>query len=128
MRSPEPNLVDRLLIEGLVDWLDAGWVYSEAMKDGIAPEGVRTWGLGAIAELLFRDLAVAGDVDDDGFHAWSTETAEAFARIALGWLAFAPGEIRPGDVFWLRATPAGKERGRLALEQVGPDGWGDGDV
>ena len=128
MASREPSLIDRLLIEGLVDWLDASWIYSGALKGGVDPHDARACSLGAIAELMFGGLAVAGDVDRDGFHPWPMATTEAFSKIALGWLALGPGEARPGDIFWLSTTPLGDERGRLALEQVGPDGWGDGDV
>ncbi len=72
--------------------------------------------LGAVAELLFRGLAEAGDVTPEGFVPWGTSPAVSFERILSELDRIPPGEERPGDVFWLNLHASGEERGRTARD------------
>lgn len=119
MPKSEDPLVDRLLVEGLVDWLDPAWIASQARDAGVSlDEDVRAMTLGAVAVMLFGGLAVAGDVTENGFEPWKVPPAEAMARIAAG-LSFIPvGTERPGDVFWLSTTASGEAQGRQVREAM----------
>lgn len=123
MTKAEPPLIDRLLVEGLVDWLDPGWISGEAHDSGIVSDGdFRTMTVGAAAELLLGGLAVAGDVTEQGFEAWPTGPEQSLARIT-DWIVANPmEEWRPGEGFWLNSTVAGETRGKQA-----PDFWGSDD-
>ena len=81
----EFSVVDRLLVEGLVDWLDPGWVRTEASDSGVhLDEDLRAMTLGAIAALLLGGPAEAGDIKDEGFVAWDCGPGADLERIARG--------------------------------------------
>ncbi len=122
MTKAEPPLIDRLLVEGLVDWLDPGWISGEAYDCGIVSDGdFRTMTVGAAAELLLGGLAVAGDVTEQGFEAWPTGPEQSLARIT-DWIVANPmEEWRPGEGFWLNITVAGETRGKQVPPFLGSD-------
>lgn len=121
MRSSELPLIDRLLIEGLADWLDPGWIVGEACDSGIRNDGdFLTMTTGVAAVMLMDELAEAGDVErTGGFVPWQAEPAVSIARIHTGLSRIPVAEWRPGDVTWLSSTAAGDERGRRASDLVG---------
>ncbi|MBX9245518.1 hypothetical protein ICW40_11965 [Actinotalea ferrariae] len=116
MATVDAGLIERLLVEGAVDWLAASWIYSETSQAGPArPEDRRVMAIGAVAYLMYRGLAVPGDVTREGFSRWGSSTNESFERILREWHAIPFGEERPGDVVWLDLTDEGAALAREAI-------------
>lgn len=112
-RTPREDV----LVGGLDDWADAGWVYGSTRLAGITDsEQRRVLAIGLIAELLVEGLMVPGDVDDGGHHPWPHSTGDAIERIAREWLTEWPDKIpTPGAIVWLANTSGGDEIARRVL-------------
>jgi hypothetical protein len=110
-------LREDVLVGGLDDWADAGWVYQSTHLAGITdPLQRRTLSIGLIAELLVEELMIAGDVDERGHHPWPHSPGDAIAQITRTWLAEWPDNIpRPGAIVWLANTETGNRVGRAVL-------------
>lgn len=112
-RAPQEDV----LVGGLDDWADAGWVYQSTSLAGITDSiQRRTLAIGLIAELLVEGLMLAGDVDEHGHHPWPHSVGDAIERITRTWLTEWPDEIpTPGAIAWLANTEAGNRAGREVL-------------
>ena len=112
-RSPKEDL----LVEGLADWVDAGWALGSTDLAGVADLSVRrALAIGIIAEVIVEGLMVPGDADEQGHHPWPHSAGEAVERIVREWLAEWPDDVpTPGAVVWLANTVAGDEIGRRVL-------------
>ena len=117
-RTPKEDV----LVEGLSDWADAGWVLGSTDIAGISDISVRrTLAIGIIAELVTEGLMVPGDADEQGHHPWPHSAGDAIERIVREWLADWPNEIpTPGAIVWLANTAKGDEIGRRVLERETP--------
>ncbi|HWJ67117.1 MAG TPA: hypothetical protein VNT31_10595 [Nocardioides sp.] len=105
------QLLTDLLEELSVDWCDVGWAYGLGVDRGLSGAPARDTGLGAIRLGLLDELFVAGDVDFEGFTAWTEQGVAAAERIRALWLA--QGSMNPDgpNIAWLAIT----DRGRAAL-------------
>ena len=112
-RTPKEDL----LVEGLADWVDAGWALGCTDLAGVADLSVRrALAIGIIAEVIVEGLMVPGDADEQGHHPWPHSAGEAVERIVREWLAEWPDDVpTPGAVVWLANTVAGDEIGRRVL-------------
>lgn len=115
------NIKDELLIEGLDDWIDATWTYSEVRSyHPAAPDVLRQLSIGIIAELLSGGLMVAGDMVTQGeygiFRAWDLSPGDSIVRITNAWVEESPYE-KPDSysIVWLENTDLGKALGEAAL-------------
>ena len=109
-----------LLVGGLADWADAGWVAQSVLLTGDWPASVlRDSTLSLIAEVLDEGLMVPGDLDDDGRHVpWVGGPARWMDRISRVWFEEWGDDLpTPGAVVWLANTPAGDEIARAALDR-----------
>ncbi|MCX7522900.1 hypothetical protein OSC27_11505 [Microbacterium sp. STN6] len=115
------TVVEELLVGMLIDWASLGWVESHAVGLGIASrEDGRTMSLGIITEFLYRDLAVAGGLEDDGrFYSWQATADDTMARIVREWfevgLDWRTNDFR--DTIWFSSTEAGDAIARAVLER-----------
>jgi len=114
-RTPKEDL----LVGGLDDWADAGWVYGSTRLAGITDQSNRrALAIGLVAEVIVQGLMIPGDVDDTGHHPWPHSTGDAIERIAREWLNDWPDEVpAPGAIVWLANTPAGDELAREVLSR-----------
>jgi len=123
----EMTLIEELLTDGGLDWVPLDNVYGIASRASSDPIDRRAIALGLVADLLHRDLMVAGVPmsGPGGFSDWNASPAESFQRIASYWVSFA--DPRPAGVplgsesdtpdpffFWLRLT----DRGRALAEEI----------
>lgn len=114
--------IDDLLVGGLDDWADIGWVAQFARLSGVG-EGasLRHRTLATVAEVLTKGLMVAGDVVAGEFRPWQLSTADAIARISRSWIEEWGAHVpTPGAIAWLSNTQAGDDVARavLAREKV----------
>jgi hypothetical protein len=102
-----------VLWESLNDCVSPSHVWAYAGETGVVDPADRcAMALGMVIELLSRDLMIAGDVGD-AFYPWECSTAESIERICREWLTgFAGRSPDPGDIFWLKCTPAGEALAR----------------
>ncbi|MCS0499779.1 hypothetical protein [Protaetiibacter mangrovi] len=114
MSDTTRTVVEELLIEGLVDWVDPSWVYSTVSeRTPLASfDDRRIHTMGVIVELLSAGLMVPGDVDELGvFRPWDVGAGDAVERIAERWSRDWPGTVpTPGAICWMSATPEGEMR------------------
>lgn len=112
-RTPREDV----LVGGLDDWADAGWVYSSTRLAGVVDaESRRILTIGLIAELIVEGLMIPGDVDEQGHHPWMLSRGEAIERIAREWLSEWREEIpTPGAIVWLDNTETGDAIARSVL-------------
>jgi hypothetical protein len=114
-------LVVQMLVNGLFDWVSAGFTYTIAMDSGATdPTTLRALAIGLAAEVLVDGLMVAGDYTKDGFVPWQCSTAEAIVKMTTGWLSLPdPRHQGPAEVVWLKLTPAGEAIARPIYEADG---------
>lgn len=101
------DVYERVLIRGLHDWVTVTEVAFESAFDAqLAVEVVRR---------ALRDATMqAGDVGREGFVAWSLEPDAAADRIAAELSTMDIADLNPGDIAWLRNTPAGDQLAEAA--------------
>ncbi|MFI6763425.1 hypothetical protein ACIBF5_30250 [Micromonospora sp. NPDC050417] len=104
------DIYERVLIRGLDDWVTMTEVVFEATFDPqLAVAAVRR---------ALRDATMqAGDVDREGFVAWPLPPDEAADRISAELSTMDINDLNPGDIAWLRNTPAGNQLAEAALSR-----------
>jgi hypothetical protein len=115
------TLTEDLLVSGLQDWADAGWVWNVACDAGIeGSDSRRALTLGLIAEVVFQGLMVPGDIFDGVHVPWTCSTAQAVERILTQWLTEWDARVpTPGAIVWLANTPEANEIARAVLAREG---------
>ena len=117
----ERSVIEDLLVGGLIDWLNPGWVYSTVAEMTSLTRFEDRWlySIGVVTSLILDGLAVAGDLDERGeFGAWEVQGAEAVERIAREWKEDWWEKVpTPGAIAWLCTTEAGDRIGRAVLER-----------
>lgn len=105
-----------VLIGGLDDWADAGWVMQTVRQSRLLdPEELRSLAIGVITELLVEGLVVAGDITLGAHDPWQCTSGEAVVRITREWLRWGSEVPTPASVVWLANTDAGDAVARAAL-------------
>ena len=114
-RTPKEDV----LVGGLDDWADAGWVLQSARLSGVSdPVALRDAALGLVSEVLIERLMVAGDIIGGKHVPWRCSAEEATARIRREWLDEWGDEVpTPGAITWLSNTAAGDEIAQSVLER-----------
>ena len=108
-----------VLVGGLDDWADAGWVWQSTECSGLLDRAERrslTFGL--IAELVMEELMIPGDLVNKTHVPWQCTKGEAIERIIREWLCEWRDEIpNPGAIVWLSNTSTGDEIARGVLRR-----------
>jgi len=107
------TLTEDVLVAGLDDWTDPGWVlglvgthYPEmSSKDRLSLS------IGLIAEMVNMEWIVPGSVNG-GFRAWEKSNESWIERIVHEWLLL-DRNTTPGEICWFDLTEAGT---RMAQE------------
>lgn len=102
------RLAERLLLDGLDDWLhlaDIAWAAGQFTRDDESQDVVSA-ATEALAELLDQEFIQIGEVSDGGFFEWDVPNDEAIDRVRRGWRALGR-EPQPGDVCWVANTALG---------------------
>jgi hypothetical protein len=117
MTSAERTPKEDLLVGGLDDWADAGWVLQSVRLSGEKePAAVRDLTLNLIAEVLRDGLMVAGDVVAGEHVPWHGSAGEVAERISREWLDEWGDDVpTPGSIVWLNNTPSGDALARAVL-------------
>lgn len=104
-RTPKEDL----LIGGLDDWADAGWVLQSSRLSGeTRPRALREIALALIAEVLREGLMTAGDMVNGKHVIWSGDPEKWIERIRNQWLEeWGEKSPSPGAIVWLDNTSAG---------------------
>ena len=116
---PFRTRVEEVAVAGLQDWTSASFLLT-LVAEGPTPPAEGDLGpscLGVVAWMVLGGLAELGDVRD-GFQPWLGTPAECVDRAVRSWIA-SGGPHDLGDLFWLRNTAAGHERGRAVLAREG---------
>ncbi|AXE37436.1 hypothetical protein [Acidipropionibacterium virtanenii] len=111
-KSEVDEIIGEVLIEGLVDWTDPGWVLSSVvqMRPGTATEE-RDEALTLIRAMLTEGFATAGGVDPDGnFVAWCLSPDKSADKIDDEFIREWGTELpTPGAISWFQNTALGDE-------------------
>jgi len=113
--------IEELLVLGLDDWVhlsEVAWT-ARSIGGAASPEDVRQLSLQSIRDLLVRELATFGQVDETGYRPWRSSIEETVGRIDREWALSA--EPRLGEGGWIRLTPAGDAAARELLSGRGAD-------
>lgn len=113
------ELMDRLLVAGLDDWLhlaDVAWAVRDDRPELAEADLIRA-GIDVIRGLLEGGLAEVGDVTDGGFLAWDLHADEATSRVERRWTQLGRDPV-PGDICWVANTRRGDQ---AALALLGRD-------
>jgi hypothetical protein len=105
------SMLNELLTDGADDWLmalDVAWV-AKSMGGARNANAIRELSMRLIRELIVRELAIVGDVDEHGFQPWSLDISETLDQIGRRWASLSR-EPTLGDVCWLDLTPKGELR------------------
>ncbi len=115
------TLKEDLLVGGLDDWADAGWVLQTVRRAGLTDHAdLRRLAIGLIAELITEHLVVPGDISVGDHVPWQCSEGEAIERIVREWLDEWGEDVpTPGAIVWLDNTPAGDETARTVLRREG---------
>jgi hypothetical protein len=121
MTMTDRTLKEDLLVGGLTDWADAGWVLQAVRPSGLTDSSeLRTLAIGLIAELITERLVLAGSIVGGVHVPWTCSPGEAIERITREWLEEWGDEApTPGAIVWLDSTPSGDEIGRAVLRREG---------
>lgn len=110
------SLKDDVLIGGLDDWADAGWVMQTVRQSGLLdPEELRSLAIGVITELLVEGLVLAGEITEGAHEPWQCTQGEAVVRITREWLRWGSEVPTPASIVWLANSDAGDAAARTAL-------------
>jgi hypothetical protein len=105
------------------------WVSSSTVAGIVKPSNVhddpatlRTMWIGVVSEALARGLVEPGEIDSEGFHAWTVSLPDTLMQVITALDRVGIGEIGLGDVVWFNATAKGVEFVNRAIESgwVGP--------
>lgn len=109
--------LEDLVVGGLDDWADAGWVLQSVWPPGETDRArLRDLTLELIAEVLQSGLMVAGDIVGGEHVPWHGSAGDALRRITSEWLDEWRDEIpTPGAIVWLANTAAGDEVAHAVL-------------
>jgi len=113
----ERTPLEDLLVGGLDDWADAGWVLQTVWLPGETDRArLRSLTFELIAEVLRGGLMVAGDIVGSEHVPWHGDAEDAIRRITSEWLDEWNNEVpTPGAIVWLANTAAGDEIARAVL-------------
>jgi hypothetical protein len=110
-RSP----IEDLLVAGLDDWLDTGWMVTP-IWDSTPPPNRKATAVGLIAELLIDELMVAGALTDRGFEPWECSPGDSLSRITREWLDVWRDVLpTPGAIAWFAITKKGTQLAQAVL-------------
>lgn len=117
------TLTEDLLVSTLDDWAYVSWAIPSVLGHGeYRGDLIRASTLGLIAELLFQELVIPGDLVD-GIHVpWAGPSNVALERIALEWINVWGDAIpSPGAIAWLACTAKGEKIARAVLAREAGD-------
>jgi hypothetical protein len=117
-RDPMEIVQAEILMSGVDDWLHIPEVLSfvrEAFPETDEPQALPL-AIRAIEELLSQGLVEVGEIVDHEFVPWPGTVDEVKSRID-GAARKACFPISFGDLFWVRNTPRGTERGDALLDR-----------
>lgn len=115
------SALEAAVADAIYEGLSPTALVAIARRRGVARDDFTTFALGLAAELIFRDLVVAGDVVDGRHVAWDLPAASAVQRISLDWFALGDETPLPGQLFWLELTAAGHEMLRELADRDSDD-------
>ncbi|WP_154662013.1 hypothetical protein [Acidipropionibacterium acidipropionici] len=111
-KSGVDEIIAEVLIEGLIDWTDPGWVLSSVvqMRPGTAKEE-RDEALTLIRTMLTEGFATAGSITSDGkFVAWRLSPDKSADQIDDEFIREWGTELpTPGAIAWFQNTALGDE-------------------
>lgn len=112
------TLVEDLLANGVDDWVDEALVCGNIARRVVEDAADRrAVAIGLIASVLLAGQMEAGETPPgQGFRPWNLTPGEAVLRIASEWMARSDVNVYPGEIVWLRNTPAGNAIGEAVLE------------
>ena len=118
-------MLNELIVSGADDWLmiiEVTWV-AKSMGGARTANAIRELSMELIRELVVRELATVGDVDECGFQPWDLDISETLEQVGKRWASLSR-EPTLGDVCWLNLTPKGELRAAelLRISQRSPDG------
>ena len=112
METSQRAVLEKMLVEGLDDYVYASEVYSYTASSGVNTElDRRCLAIGAIAEALGGGLMTAGEFLDGVYSTWRCSVEEAIARVAMQWTT-AGNDPHIKEIVWLSNTEAGDDRAR----------------
>jgi hypothetical protein len=121
--TPQRTPKEDLLVGGLDDWADLGWVIQSARLTGATDSAaLRALALALIRAVLEEGLMVAGDIVGGDFQPWSTSSEASVSRIEGEWAARWGDAIpTPGSIAWLANTERGDALARNVLRREAGD-------
>ncbi len=114
-----PACVDEILVRGLDDWIQAAEVSSvvRELEPGLSDAEVRVAALVVVRRLLEEGLMLAGDLNHQGFTAWSISAVDSLGRIERAWPEHRVGP-ELGEVCCFDLTSLGEQTARRLSEQM----------
>lgn len=88
-QQPRRTVVQELLIEGLVDYLDPGWIHSACVDANplSSLDSIRHEAWGVVTELLFGGMVTLGSIDRDGVFVEHTQAlGEQLETFCAAWM------------------------------------------